>query len=111
MTTCGGICPEIIDVIASEKAKVIRKVEGLRFIPNSKIASASMVGGFRYFMSWLKKRARAYTRHAQSIGMETPRGSVIIGPPGTGKTFVAKIAAKVLGLDLVMLDIGSILVP
>lgn len=107
ITSSGGVNEDVLSVIAAEKAKVIRKIEGLRFIPHASIAAPNMVGGFKYFMNWLKKRARAYTRHAQSIGMEIPRGAVLIGPPGTGKTFVAKIAAKVLGLDLVCLDIGS----
>lgn len=107
ITTVGGVNEKVLEVIAAEKAKVIRKVEGLRFIPHSKIADEAKIGGFKFFLPWLKRRARAYSRHAQSIGLELPRGSVLIGPPGTGKTLVAKAAAKMLGLDLVILDIGS----
>jgi len=107
VATCGGVTEEVMDVIAQEKAKVIRKIEGLRYIPHSRIPDAAVIGGFKYFMNWLRKRARAYTRHAKSVGLELPRGSVLIGPAGTGKTLVAKCAAKMLGLDLILMDIGS----
>jgi len=107
VTRCRGIVPEVLEVIAEEKAKVIRKVEGLRFIPHAKIPDAAVIGGFSYFLTWLRKRARAYSQHARSVNLELPRGSVLIGPPGTGKTLVAKAAAKMLGLDLILMDIGS----
>lgn len=103
----GGVNEKVLDVIASEKAKVIRKVDGLRFIPNSRIPDEAAIGGFKQFLPWMKRRARAYSRHARSIKMELPRGAVLIGPPGTGKTLVAKAAAKMLGLDLIIMDIGS----
>lgn len=107
ISTNAGISENMLETIAAEKAKVIRKIEGLRYIPYAKIPDVEKIGGFRYFIQWLKKRARSYTKHAKEVGMEIPRGAVLIGPPGCGKTMCAKAAAKVLGLDLVILDIGS----
>jgi hypothetical protein len=107
VSSSSGICNEVLDVIAKEKANVIRKVEGLEFIPNEKIPPASDFAGFDAFIPWLQTRGRAYTRHAQEVGQELPRGAVLVGIPGTGKTAIGKAAAKVLGLDLIIMDIGS----
>lgn len=107
VAACGNVNEDVLEIIAAEKAKVIRKVEGLTFIPHERIPDSTAIGGFKVFLQWLRKRSRAYTRHAQSIALDLPRGAVLIGPAGTGKTLVAKAAAKLLGLDLVIMDIGS----
>ena len=106
--TSGGMNAEVLEVIAKEKANVIRKLEGLTYVPYEKIPGVENFAGFDAFMPWLRKRGRAYSRHAQDCAQELPRGSVLIGPPGTGKTEVAKAAAKVLGLDLIVMDIGAL---
>ena len=103
-----AISESLLEIISDEKAKVLRRVDGLRYIPHEKIPEISTVGGFSELIPWLRKRARAYTEHAKLVGMESPRGATLIGPPGCGKTYVAKAAAKVLGLDLVMLDLGAL---
>ncbi len=77
-----GFNDKTIEVISEEKIKFVRKIEGLTFIPNSQIMSEEDIGGYAAFKDFIAKRAKAYTKHAQSVGLERPRGVAIIGPPG-----------------------------
>ena len=104
-----GFNTTTIEIISEEKVKFVRKIEGLTFVPNSKIMSEEDIGGYAAFKSFIAKRAKAYTKHAQSIGLERPRGVAIVGLPGTGKTAVAKVVARMLGLDLIIMDMSSFL--
>lgn len=107
-TQCGGLKTSVMPVIAREKAEAIRKVEGLEFIPYSKIIDASEIGGYDAYYEWLYAKRRTYSAHARSLNQPRPRGVSLVGPPGTGKTEVGKLTAKVLGLDLIKMDIASL---
>lgn len=105
---CSPVITEsILPKIADAKARVLRKTDGLTFIPYASIPDADNIGGFTEFKRWLQIRARVYSPEARDLGIELPRGAALIGPPGSGKTMVAKAAAKILGRDLVILDVGA----
>jgi len=106
-TVTGGMTEDILPMIAEETAKVIRKIEGLTFIPQTTIRDETTIAGFEVLREFIHTRARSFSRHAQQEGVPRPRGIVLVGPPGTGKSMVAKTISKILGLDLIMLDIGS----
>ena len=102
-----GINEHIFAIIANEKAKSIAKIGGLKFVAYDSIRDESSIAGFEVCLEFVHKRKWSYTRHAQSEGIPRPRGIAIVGPPGTGKTMMAMSIAKILGLDLIMMDIGS----
>lgn len=103
-----GFKVECADIIEDEKAKVLRSSGVLSYIPKTAIASMDSVGGYTEFAKFIKIRSRLYSDEARELGLRLPKGVVLLGPPGTGKTTVGKIAAKILGLPLVMMDFGSV---
>ncbi len=69
------------------------------------------VGGLERLKHWLQVRGRAFEPAAASFGLEPPRGVLVTGVPGCGKSFCAKTLARTWKLPLVLLDVGSLYGP
>lgn len=104
----GGFTPEILPMLQDEKAAIVRKSEVLTYVDETQITEASNVGGYGELLKFVRRRKKAYSREAQVAKIDNPKGMVLIGVPGTGKSMVATTAAKELGLPLYTMDVGAI---
>ncbi|MBN3875331.1 AAA family ATPase [Nostoc sp. JL23] len=66
-------------------------------------------GGLDLLHEWLMRRRRLFTQEARSLSLPQPKGVLLAGPPGTGKSHCAKNIASILKLPLLQLDIASLL--
>jgi SpoVK/Ycf46/Vps4 family AAA+-type ATPase len=95
-----------IGVLLSEKKQIISQTEILEYSSvNEKINN---VGGLDNLKDWLKKRKIAFSVQASNYGLPTPRGLLLIGIQGTGKSLAAKAISNEWQLPLLKLDVGRL---
>ena len=92
--------------IAREKAQAVKKSGLLELVED--MPSMSAIGGLDLLKNWLTLRKDAFGRKAQEYGLPTPKGLLIVGVPGTGKSLAAKATASLLGRPLLKLDAGRL---
>ena len=93
-------------IIAREKAQSVKKSGLLELVETRE--SLDSVGGLDVLKSWLVRRKHAFSQKAREYGLPTPKGLLITGIPGTGKSLTAKATAAVFGTPLLRLDAGRI---
>jgi AAA+ superfamily predicted ATPase len=93
-------------VVAREKARTLRR-NGLVEVVEA-ATSLDHVGGLEQLKEWLRRRAGAFSESAKSYGLPAPKGLLIVGIPGTGKSLTAKATAGAFGLPLLRLDMGRV---
>ncbi len=95
-----------IALLLTEKTQIIRQTEILEYSSvNEKIDN---LGGLCNLKDWLKKRKTAFSIQASNYGLPTPRGLLLIGIQGTGKSLTAKAIANDWQLPLLKLDVGKL---
>jgi ATP-dependent 26S proteasome regulatory subunit len=95
-----------IAVLLNEKKQIISQTEILEYSSvNEKITN---LGGLDNLKSWLKKRKTAFSIQASKYGLPTPRGLLLVGIQGTGKSLAAKAIATDWQLPLLKLDVGKL---
>ena len=102
----GGVDPDMIQTIFEEKKQCIRKSGILEYVDSS--LTPSDVGGLDVLKAWLEKRKNSWSREAESYRIPAPKGVLITGIPGCGKSLVAKTMSAVWNLPLIQLDMGRI---
>lgn len=95
-----------IEVIQAQKQAEIRKSDVLEFFPWDE--SMKNVGGFDEYKAWIGRRKSVFSKEARDYGLPFPKGVLIAGQPGSGKSLVAKSTASYLELPLLRLDMGRV---
>ena len=95
-----------IAVLLSEKKQIISQTEILEY--SSVNETITNLGGLDNLKDWLKKRKTAFSIQASNYGLPTPRGLLLIGIQGTGKSLTAKAIANDWQLPLLKLDVGKL---
>jgi SpoVK/Ycf46/Vps4 family AAA+-type ATPase len=98
-----GIDPK---VIAREKARTLKR-NGLVEVVEA-TTSLDDIGGLGQLKEWLQRRGGAFSASAKAYGLPAPKGLLIVGIPGTGKSLTAKATAGAFGLPLLRLDMGRV---
>lgn len=102
----GSIETEDVELILEEKRQSIRQTQILDFYPATE--QISDIGGLDNLKDWLLRRGGAFSDRARSYGLPHPRGLLLVGIQGTGKSLTAKAIAHHWHLPLLRLDVGRL---
>ncbi len=98
--------PDDVELILEEKRQTIRQTQILDFYPTSE--KISDIGGLDNLKDWLLRRGGAFSERARQYGLPHPRGLLLVGIQGTGKSLTAKAIAHHWHLPLLRLDVGRL---
>jgi len=95
---------EHITEVFAEKQQIVRKSGLLEYY--SADEDFAQVGGLAVLKDWLNKRSRAFTAEAHDFGLPPPKGILLLGVQGCGKSLCAKAVSRLWQLPLLRFDMG-----
>jgi len=104
--TAGRLTEKEVNIVLSEKKQLIRRNGILEYIEEDETINA--VGGLEELKHWLRQRSNAFTERAREYGLPQPKGMLILGIPGCGKSLIAKTTSRLWSLPLLRLDMGRV---
>ena len=96
---------DIVDGVQKAKTGIVRRNDLLEIISSGDI---NEVGGMDLLKDWVQKRSRCYSSEFKQFGGQAPKGLVVVGVPGSGKSLLAKAVGGVLGIPIVRLDFSRV---
>jgi len=101
-----GLGKQSLEVINSEKKQIIRKSGLLEYYDAEETMES--VGGLDSLKSWLVKRSVVFSDQARSFGLPAPKGVLLLGVQGCGKSLMAKTISRIWQLPLLRFDVGRV---
>ncbi len=95
------------ELVLEEKKRILSRDLGLELVETLEAADA--LGGLESFKAWMDERAQAFAPDARRFGLPAPRGVLLVGVQGCGKSLAAKVAASQLGVPLLRLDLPRVM--
>lgn len=106
IASSGQLQPEDVELVLEEKRQSIRQTQILDFYPATE--QISDIGGLDNLKDWLLRRGGAFSERARTYGLPHPRGLLLVGIQGTGKSLTAKAISHHWHLPLLRLDVGRL---
>lgn len=95
------------NVVLEEKCHALKKTGMLEYIPTP-TGGLQSVGGMDLLKAFVRRRQLAFSDEARAYGIPYPKGLLLIGPPGTGKSLGARAISAEMKLPLLRLDMGRV---
>jgi len=102
----GRLGPEDIAMVLDQKAQAIRSGGLLEYYPSD--GHQYQLGGFDHLKTWLSRARVGFSEEARMLNLQPPRGIMIVGIQGCGKSLAAKVIAREWHLPLLKLDAGRL---
>ena len=105
----GGLSRKDKDLILREKEQIIKKTGTLEIITVQE--EMDNIGGLDNLKSYLEKKTKVFRNlgKARRFGVDPPKGILIAGMPGCGKSLTSKVVAQLFNVPLLRLDVGKLM--
>lgn len=104
---CEEINDDVYAQLVAEKRRMVQGSNLLEFFDLEE--GIGDIGGLDGLKEWILQRSEAFTADAQTRGVSNPKGVLLAGVQGCGKSLSAKAIARILGFPLVRMDLGNLL--